>query len=64
LRASKPLELSKNPDKARHGMSDVNCLVCGATLFINDSNPCNTCQYSWNDKRDNCLCCPLKESNQ
>ena len=44
------LPLSKDPIKAKINMSDWNCLVCGCTLFIDDSNPCNSCQREWQDK--------------
>ncbi len=41
------LKLSKKPEKAKIGMTDMNCLVCRCTLFINDSNPCNLCANSF-----------------
>jgi hypothetical protein len=37
------LKLSKNPEKAKIGMTDVRCLVGGHTLFIDDTNPCRNC---------------------
>jgi hypothetical protein len=43
LRVTPPLKLSTNPEKAKHGMTDVKCLIGGHTLFVNDSNPCRGC---------------------
>ena len=41
------LELSKNPVKAKIGMTDVRCIVGGHTLFISDTNPCVFCANSF-----------------
>lgn len=63
MKANGPFDLSKNPKKAELGMSDINCLVCGCTLFVNSSNPCTQCQYAWSDDF-NCWYCPLKDKNE
>ncbi len=41
------LKLSKKPEKAKIGMTDVRCIVGLHTLFITDTNPCQLCANSF-----------------
>ncbi len=54
------LPLSKDPRKAKVGMTDYRCLVCGCTLFVDSSNPCQSCQREWQDP-DNRLAISILE---
>ncbi len=45
IRINPPLQLSKNPIKAKMGMTDVRCIIGQHTLFVTDTNPCINCTY-------------------